>query len=128
MLNTGKKNMNYVLLLGKSLLLSFIVTLILFVIFTLILTYTSLGEKWIPLVNTVILIISISLGAIKIAINSSKRGFINGGVLGLSYMLLLILFGFIVFKNTGIDIYSLTKLGIGVLVGIIAGMIGVNLK
>lgn len=127
-MNKSNKNTKYVFLLGKSLLLSFIVTLIFFVIFTLIFTYTSLGEKWIPLVNTIILIISISLGAIKMAINSTKKGFINGGIVGLSYMVLLILFSMVVFKNTGFSIYILTKLGIGLATGTIAGMIGVNLK
>lgn len=127
-MNKNKKNTKYLFLLGKSLSLSFIVTLTFFVIFTLIFTYTSLGEKWIPLINTIILIISITLGSIKLAINSSKKGFINGGIVGLSYMIFLILFSMIIFKNTDFSIYTLTKLGIGLATGMIAGMIGVNLK
>ncbi|MGO1528473.1 MAG: TIGR04086 family membrane protein [Senegalia sp. (in: firmicutes)] len=124
----NKKNNKYFLLLGKSLLLSFIVSLVFFIIFTLIFTYTSLGEKWIPLVNTIILILSISLGAIKMSINSSEKGFINGGIVGLSYMLVLILFSIIAFKSSAFSIFTFTKLLVGLFTGMIAGMIGVNLK
>nr|WP_252187873.1 TIGR04086 family membrane protein [Anaeromonas frigoriresistens] len=109
-------------------ILSFIVTLIFFVLFTLILTYTKLSENLIPLIDSIILIISISLGAIKMSINTSKRGFLNGGVVGLVYIVILIIFSMIFMKDFQFSTYTLTKLIIGLVTGILAGMIGVNLK
>ncbi|MGO1653139.1 TIGR04086 family membrane protein, partial [Senegalia sp. (in: firmicutes)] len=67
-------------------------------------------------------------GAIKMSINSSKKGFINGGIVGLSYMLVLILFSIIAFKSSAFSIFTFTKLLVGLFTGMIAGMIGVNLK
>ncbi|MGO1712614.1 MAG: TIGR04086 family membrane protein [Senegalia sp. (in: firmicutes)] len=52
----------------------------------------------------------------------------NGGIVGLSYMLVLILFSIIAFKSSAFSIFTFTKLLVGLFTGMIAGMIGVNLK
>lgn len=127
-MKSSKPTMNYGAILGKSLLLSFIVTLIFFVVFTLILTYTKLSENWIPLIDSIILIISISLGAIKMAVNTSRRGFLHGGILGVVYILILIIISMIFMKDFQFSTYTITKLIIGLATGMVAGMIGVNLK
>ncbi|MBS4534241.1 TIGR04086 family membrane protein [Clostridium sp. D2Q-14] len=127
-MNNSKANSNYSMILVKSLILSFIITFIFFVIFTLILTYTNLSESWMPIINSIILIISISIGAIKIAINTNERGYLNGGIIGLIYVIILILLSAIFMKEFQFSSYTLIKIIIGVVAGVLSGMIGANLK
>lgn len=127
-MNKYDTSRSYGVTLGKSLIISFITTLILFLIFTVVLTYTKMSEGMIPIIDSIILIVSITLGAIYKSINSEKRGFLNGGIVGLIYILLLILISSIFMKNFQFTSYTLTKIFIGILTGVVAGMIGVNLK
>lgn len=127
-MNKSNTTSKYGIVLGKSLIISFIVTLILFIISTLILTYTNLSESWIPIIDSIILIISISIGAIKMSVNTSKRGYLNGGILGLIYVFILILVSIIFIKDFQFSIYTFIKIIIGLVTGVLSGMIGVNLK
>lgn len=122
------KTTNFLWSFFKSLVVSYIITLVMILIMAIIFTYTPLKEKNIPLFNTVIMIISITVGAIYLTLKIGEKGWLNGGLVGIVYYIILVLLNFILFKNHSIDIYTTSKLIISLATGIIGGMIGINLK
>ena len=112
----------------KSLAFAFILTAILLLIVAALLTFTSLKEDNIPILNTVIMILSIVVGSIKLAFKVEEKGWLNGGLIGIFYFLLLLLINFIFIRPFIFDIYTIGKFFICLIAGIIGGMIGVNIK
>lgn len=112
----------------KSLGLAFLLTVILLMILAALLTFTPLKEDRIPLINTIIMILSIVIGSISLAFKVEERGWLNGGLIGILYFLILILINFLFIKPFIFDIYTVGKLFICLISGVIGGMIGVNIK
>jgi len=104
----------------KSLGVAFILTTILLLIVTALLTFTSLKEDSIPLINTIIMILSIVVGSINLAFKVEEKGWLNGGLIGILYFLILLLINFLFIKPFIFDIYTLGKL----LICIASGVIG----
>ena len=113
--------------LGKGLLLSYIITTILIILFSLLLTFSPLKEGKTPLLNTIVMIVSIVAGSIYLTTKIKEKGWISGGLLGITYYLILILLNFVFLKTVVFDVFSLTKLAITSITGVIGGIIGINL-
>jgi len=112
----------------KSLAVAVLLTVILLLILTALLTFTSLKEDRIPLINTVIMILSIVIGSISLAFKVEEKGWLNGGLIGILYFLVVLLISFLFIKPFIFDIYTIGKLLICTVAGVIGGMIGVNIK
>ena len=82
--DTSKEEKNIIRLIKGS-----ISSIIISVIFLFVLTYTTVPESTMPLVITVIIGVSILIGSSISSMKIKKNGFINGGVVGLIYMLFL---------------------------------------
>lgn len=122
------KNLNKSIYLLKGLVLAYIITCILILFFSLLLTYSSLRENKMPLLNTIIMMTSITSGSIYVARKVKEKGWINGGVLGIGYYLILIILNFIFLKPLILDIFSISKLVLACIIGIIGGIIGINIS
>ena len=122
-----KEKFENVIYLGKGLLLSYIITAILIILFSLLLTFSPLKEGRTPLLNTIVMIVSIVSGSIYLTTKIKEKGWISGGLLGISYYLILILLNFVFLKPVVFDVFSLTKLAITSIIGVIGGIIGINL-
>ncbi len=122
------KSLNHIIYMLKGLILSMGITVLLLFILSLILLYTPLKESNIPLFNTMIMIISITIGSIYVSISIGENGWINGGILGILYFLILVLLNYLFFKPFLIDMYLVGKLILSLVIGIIGGIIGINLK
>ncbi|WDV47540.1 TIGR04086 family membrane protein [Clostridiaceae bacterium M8S5] len=118
----------YITMLTKSLVLSFLITLVFFVIYALILTYSSLSESTIPAVNTAIMITSVSAGSISMTKKVHNRGWLNGGLVGILYMIVIVIFSSLYNRTFCMDSYVFIKSLIGLFSGVISGIIGINLK
>ncbi|NLW22734.1 MAG: TIGR04086 family membrane protein [Tissierellia bacterium] len=112
----------------KSLGLALCSTLILLFIVSILLTYTPLKESTMPTINTIIMIISITIGSIYVAIKVEEKGWINGGIIGGLYFIILLLLNYLFIKPFQMDIYTLGKFIVALITGIIGGMIGINMK
>ncbi|QQY78761.1 putative membrane protein (TIGR04086 family) [Keratinibaculum paraultunense] len=123
-----EKVLNHMIYLFKGLIFSMGITILLLFILSLILLYTPFKESNISLLNTIVMIISITIGSIYVSINIGENGWINGGILGILYFLMLILLNYLFLKPFLIDIYLIGKLVLSLVIGIIGGIIGINLK
>ncbi|MCX7709185.1 MAG: TIGR04086 family membrane protein [Clostridia bacterium] len=112
----------------KGIIVSYIITIPLFIVFSLLLTYTDFPEKFIPAAVIVTTVISILTAGSTATKNVRNRGWLNGSIVGLIYMAVLYLISSITFRDFGITRYVITMLVIGILAGAIGGIIGINMK
>lgn len=113
--------------LFKALFLSFISTIVFLIITSILFRFTSLKESTLPLINNIIVIISIVLGSLYVSLKRKENGWINGALLGFFYYLFIIIINLISINQINIDLILLAKLMAASLTGAIAGIIGINL-
>ena len=112
--------------IAKGVGIALIVTLISLIIFSLILTYTSVSEKFIHPVIMIITGLSILLGSFLGNIKIKKNGMLNGGIIGIIYLLTLYLISSLLNWNFGLNVESIIMLAVGFICGILGGVLGVN--
>lgn len=111
----------------KGLVLAFAITYILIFIISLFLRFTSLREGKLPLLNSIVMLLSIVIASIYLAIKVKEKGWLNGAILGLGYYLIIILLNFLVMRSVSLDLIIGAKLFMAIITGSIGGMIGINL-
>lgn len=107
---------------------SIIITLIELLIYSIILSYTSVSESTIPTIVIIITEISILIGSTISTSNIKKNGIINGMFVGLIYIAIIYLLSSIVTGNFLLNITSIIMIITSVLTGALGGIIGVNKK
>ena len=116
------------LLFIKGVLISFIITIILFYILGIILTYTSVPEKIITPAIIIITGVSILIGTSVSLIKSGEKGMIKGGIIGITYFLTIYMISSILLKNFEVNVYSGIMFFSTFICGCIGGSVGVNMK
>ena len=110
----------------KGLMFSFIITLVSVFLFSIILTYTNISEKVIPIVIIILTFVSILIGTMIGIRKISKNGMLNGAIIGGAYVIMLYLISSILNTGFTLNIYTVFMIIAGIISGIIGGMIGVN--
>ena len=112
----------------KGVGISLAITLISLFIFTVILTYTNISEIYIEPVIMVITGLSILIGSFFGNTKIKKNGMLNGGLVGLIYLLILYLVSSLLNWKFGLNIQSIVMIIIGCICGITGGIFGINMK
>lgn len=112
----------------KGIVAAYLVTIPVFLIFSVILANTDFPEKHIQSVVIATTIISVLVAGSVVTHGLKNKGWINGGFAGLIYMLVLYLFSSIIFRDFSVNRYIITVFIIGILAGCIGGILGINLK
>lgn len=117
----------YIVML-KSLIICFILSFIMILVYALVLSFSSISDISMSKVTQTILILGIAISSIYGSKRVRHRGWMFGMVLGLLFTLLLIPFGMAFGQNIALDLYIAVKLLVSAVVGAIGGIIGVNLN
>ncbi len=123
-----KSNTNKLSSIFNGILFSFGITMISFLIFGIILSYTSISEDTINPVIIVITAVSILIGTSISCIKLEKNGLITGGIIGIIYIGLLYIISSALNNNFTLNTYSIAMMVSGCITGVIGGVIGVNIK
>ena len=123
--NTDNKALKNIL---KGTIISLVTTIVFFLIFALLLTYTNISEETIFPVIVVITGISILLGSSLGNIKIKKNGILNGGLIGLIYMLLLYFISSCFIGDFSLNFNSIILIIAAILAGMLGGIIGVNIS
>ncbi|AKL95176.1 hypothetical protein CACET_c17280 [Clostridium aceticum] len=113
---------------GKGLMRGYIVSLALFLIGAILITYTGLGENVIPILTSIIMIVSIAYAAIYVVVHTKKKGWLHGGLVGILYIFILILLSKAFVTGYMLDRVVYYRIIISMITGMIGGMIGINMK
>lgn len=120
-----KKNIIRIL---KGSAFAIVLSIIMLFIFALLLTYTNISESTIMPVTLTITGISILIGSTISTRKIKKNGLVNGGIVGLIYIIILYLSSSLCLSGFSLSSNSFIMLAVGVITGIIGGIIGVNLN
>lgn len=112
----------------KGSVASIVITLVLLLIYSALLTYTSINENTMPIFIIAITAISILAGSLISSLNIKKNGLANGALVGLIYILVIYLLSSIISANFSLNMYSIIMMIASVIAGAIGGIIGVNIK
>lgn len=112
----------------KGSVTSIIITLILFFIFAVLLTYTKLQENIISPVVIVISAISILIGSSISTLKIKKNGLLNGSLVGIIYILTIYIISSLTGTGFECNINTIIMMASCVVAGMLGGIIGVNLN
>lgn len=117
---------NSVIRIIKGVVISFIVTVISILVFSIILAYSNISEEIIPVVIIILSFVSILIGTIIGVRKISRNGMLNGALIGGIYVISLYIISSLL--NTGFvfNNYTILMIIAGIVSGIIGGIIGVN--
>ena len=106
---------------------SILITLILLFIYAILLTSTNIPESTMSVVVITITGISILIGSSISSFKIKKRGIVNGGLVGLIYIITIYLISSIALMGFSMNITSIIMLIVAIVIWMIGGIIGVNL-
>ena len=112
----------------KGVLISFLFTLCMLLVFSALLVYTNLSEQTIKPVIITITGISILVGSSFGTRKLHRNGVISGGIIGMIYILLLYIISSIVGSDFSLNWISIIMIIVGLIGGICGGIIGINTK
>ena len=124
---TKEKNNNMVKIIKGS-IIAMIITIIALTIYAAILAYTSVSETTMVPVVLTITGISILIGSSMSSISIKKQGIMNGGFVGLIYIIFLYVLSSIISVGFELNMNAIIMLIVAILTGMIGGIIGVNMK
>jgi len=111
----------------KGVINAYFFTILLFLILAMFLYFTSISEKIIPIAVVAISAVSILLGGVRITKDIENMGWLHGGLIGFLYMGILMIISFLIGPSVTFSWNIAVDLFLGFLVGMLAGILGVNL-
>ncbi len=112
----------------KGLGYSYIITLVVLLVYNLLLTYTSVPSDSISIVTSIITTFSAAYGGFYACNRIKENGLVYGFIVGISYIMLLIVMFYLAKENYIFDMIVLYKVILVSLAGGIGGVLGVNFK
>ncbi len=111
-----------------SLFLGYTLTFIVIIVYSLLLTYTSMTDKYIMFVVLTTTILSTALVGYQFARDAESRGIIWGILGGLLYGVVFIILGFFTAETYKFDSRTIFVLLFSIIAGGMGGIIGINNK
>lgn len=123
--NKDEKNFSNIL---KGSIISIIITLVFLVIFSLVIANTNVKESTIIPGIIIISAMSLLIGSIISTLKVSKKGLLNGALVGVIYIIILYIISSFVNQNFEINVKCLIMIVTSIIMGMIGGIIGINIK
>ncbi len=108
--------------------ISYAVALILLLILAVFVTFTSFKEENIKIAVSIINGITVILSGTLACRRVKTLGWLNGGIEGVFYTLLLFLISILIFDNFNFGLSMILSVAIAFVLGAVGGIIGINLK
>lgn len=124
----AKEKNNNMIKIIKGSIIAMIITMVALTVYAAILAYTSVSETTMVPVVLTITGISILIGSSMSSISIKKQGIMNGGFVGLIYIIFLYVLSSIVSVGFELNMNAIIMLIVAILTGMIGGIIGVNMK
>lgn len=112
----------------KGSIFSIAITIIGILIYSLILSYTSVTENTMSTVIIIITAISILIGGTISTTNIKKNGILNGMFVGFTYIIIIYLLSSIITGDFSLNANSVIMIIASIIAGAVGGIIGVNKK
>lgn len=110
----------------KGVIISFVSTLILLFIFSIILTYSSISENIITPTIIIITAISIFIGSTIANLKMNKNGLLNGALIGGIYLIIIYIISSIINQQFSLTLHSIIMIISSIICGMFGGILGIN--
>ncbi|WP_158212402.1 TIGR04086 family membrane protein [Natranaerobius trueperi] len=107
--------------------LAYCISLVVFVFSSLLFTLTPLTEAIMPYITYITTVISIFIGGIYTAGKIGYKGWLNGGICGLIYLIGLFILSLLLNVNVVFGLQLLSRIVLSFLIGAIGGILGINM-
>lgn len=125
--HSEKDNKDKFLIIFKSLVLALIISLICIIIYAIVLSITPVSDNTMYIITQLITMISIAAAGIYCGKNVKSKGWLYGLIVGIIFVIILIPISMLWGQIPIIDKYFVAKLMLASSVGLIGGIIGVNM-
>ncbi len=115
-------------MLVTGVLVGYAITVIIFLGYSMLITYTSMSEKNMPIVVAVTTLLSVIVAGFDAAHGAEHRGWLWGMGAGLVYVIILAVIMMVALKGFAFDSQTLTVIILSVAGGGLGGVLGINLK
>ncbi len=119
---------NNIGIIARGVIIAIISSMVLLLIFSAILTYTSISESVSNPVIIIITAVSILLASQLSTRKIKKNGIVNGGIIGGIYIISIYLISSIVTGNFALGINAIVMIIASIVAGMFGGIIGVNAR
>lgn len=124
----SEKESSNIISILKGSFAALIITLVSLFIVAAIFSFTELSESLIPNIIIIITSVSILIGSVISSLKIGKMGIVNGIFVGLIYIITIYLLSSITVCGFGFNIKSIVMIISSIVLGMIGGIIGVNLS
>ncbi len=122
-----KSKNDKLIIVFKSVVLALIISLICIIIYAIVLSITPVSDNTMSIITQVISMISILAAGIFCGKSIQKKGWLYGLCVGIIYILILIPISMLLGETLTVDKYLFARLLMAAIVGLIGGIIGVNI-
>lgn len=117
-----------VVALIKGISIAYALTAVIFIIYAILLTYTDINEKNIPLVVMITVVISVLIAGFDAARGANKKGWLWGMGAGVIYAFIMIMIGICVSPVFSFDTKTIMIVVLSLAGGGLGGIGGINIK
>ncbi|MCL2372194.1 MAG: TIGR04086 family membrane protein [Defluviitaleaceae bacterium] len=114
--------------LVTGVLIAYAITCIVFLAFSILVTYTNMSERSLPTVVAVTTFLAVMVAGFDAARGATQRGWLWGMGAGLAYVIIMAIIMVALLPVFSIDGRTLMVIALGIAGGGLGGMIGINLK
>lgn len=114
------------LVLTTSIAFALVVSLFILVLGSILLYFTPVLESYAPVMVFAANLVGIVLGSRKVGMRVGVKGWLNGGLVGLGYMIIIIVIGQFVLEPQVLGSNLISTIFLGFVFGALGGMWGVN--
>ncbi|HHX74560.1 MAG TPA: TIGR04086 family membrane protein [Firmicutes bacterium] len=111
----------------KGVLCAYLISLVLFLIFSALIQYTSLTEAILPYTVYATSLVAIFTGAAYVTARLQVKGWLYGGVTGIIYLAGLVVLALIILPDFSLDTGYVAKTALAFLAGAAGGIFGINM-
>lgn len=115
-----------VAVMAKGVLYAYFLSLLVFLLVSILVQYTQLTEAILPFVSYATALVTIFVGAAYVANRLKINGWLNGGITGLIYLFGLLIFAFVLVPEFTIHIGYISKVFLAFAAGVAGGIFGIN--
>ncbi|WP_317366550.1 TIGR04086 family membrane protein [uncultured Tyzzerella sp.] len=125
---TSNKGNNAILSLTKGTVFSYLLTVIVFIVYGILLAYTEVTEKNIQMVVMITTVVSVLIGGFIASKGVNSKGLLFGMIVGLVYAIIMIMISFCVLPVMKITSKMIMIIILSISAGGIGGIIGINTR
>ena len=114
--------------LAVGILAGYAITCIIFLGYSILITYTSMTERNLPVVVAVTTLLSVLVAGFDAAKGADRKGWLWGMLAGFIYAFILVILMMGVLQRFAVDGRTITTIVIAIAGGGMGGVLGINLK